>query len=135
MKIRTYVLSVAAGAFFLSAGTDKARLTEGNRPGNLAPGIKSLGTGAEITFPDNSGTYTLLHFWAAYDAVSRMRNVQLWNKLNHGDLSSRIKMVSVSMDKLSSVFTVTLKADKLEETNQLHEALGEHSEAYRKYGL
>jgi hypothetical protein len=39
------------------------------------------------------------------------------------------------MDKLSSVFTVTLKADKLKETNQLHEALGEYSEAYRKYDL
>jgi hypothetical protein len=135
MKIRTYVLSVAAGAFFLSAGTDRARLTEGNRPGDLAPRIKSLGTGAEIAFPDNSGKYTLLHFWAAYDAVSRMRNVQLWDKLNRDDLSSRVKMLSVSMDKLVSVFTGTVKTDNLEETNQVHEALGERSEAYRKYGL
>jgi hypothetical protein len=136
MKIRTNVLSVAAGIFFLSAGTDKASLTEGYRPGNLAPGIMLLGTGAaDITFSNNLGNYTLLHFWAAYDAESRMRNVQLWNKLNHGDISSQVKMVSVSMDKFASVFAETVKADKLEGTVQLHEELGERSEAYRKYGL
>ena len=124
MKIRTYVLSVTAGIFFLSAGTDKASLTEGCRPGNLAPGIKSLGTDADITFPNNSGNYTLLHFWAAYDAESRMKNVQLWNKLNHDDMSSQVKMVSVSMVKMVSVFTETVKADILEETIKVHEEFG-----------
>jgi hypothetical protein len=134
MKIRTYVLSVTAGILFLSAGTDRASLTEGCRPGNLAPGIKSRGTDTEITFLNDSGRYTLLHFWAAYDAESRMRNVQLWNELNHNG-GSQVKMVSVSMDRLTSVFTGTVKIDKLEETNQVHEALGERSEVYGKYGL
>ena len=134
MKIRTYVLSVAAGIFFLSAGTEKASLTEGYRPGDLAPGIKSLGTDADITFSNSSGCYTLLHFWAAYDAESRLRNVQLWNELNRGGWP-QVKMVSVSMDKLTSIFTETVKTDKLEGTNQVHEELGERSEVYEKYGL
>ncbi|MDR0394482.1 MAG: thioredoxin family protein [Tannerella sp.] len=135
MKIRTYVLSVTAGIVFLSAGTDKASLTKGYRLGNLAPGIKSLGTDADITFSNNSGSCTLLHFWAAYDAESRMRNVQLWNRLNYDDISSQVKMVSVSMDELASVFAGTVKIDKLEGTYQVHEKLGERSEVYRKYGL
>lgn len=134
MKIRTYVLSVFALVLFLSAGTDKAGLTEGFRPGDMAPGIKSLGADGDITFSNSSGRYTLLHFWAAYDATSRMRNVQLWNQLNQDDLS-RINMVSVSLDEPESVFTETVKVDRLEMTNQVHERLGERSETYKKYGL
>lgn len=134
MKIRTCVLSVFALTLFLSAGTDKAGLTEGFRPGDIAPGIKSLGADTNITFSNSSGRYTLLHFWAAYDATSRMRNVQLWNKLNQDDLS-QVNMISVSLDERESVFTETIKADKLEMTNQVHEGLGERSEAYKKYGL
>ncbi|MDR0572769.1 MAG: hypothetical protein LBG96_01850 [Tannerella sp.] len=134
MKIRTYVLSVVVWMIFLSAGTDKAGLTGGIRPGGVAPGIKSLGTDADIAFSNASGRYTLLHFWAAYDATSRMRNVQLWNKLSQDGLS-QVRMISVSLDEPESVFTETVKADKLEMTNQVHERLGRHSEAYKKYGL
>ncbi len=134
MKIRTYVLSVAVLMIFLSAGTDKAGLTKGIRLGDIAPGIKSLGTDADITFSNGSGCYTLLHFWAAYDATSRMRNVQLWNKLGQGDLS-QVKMISVSLDEPESVFSETVKADKLEMTNQVHEGHRKNSEVYKKYGL
>ena len=134
MKIRTYVLFVFALIFFLYAGTDKAGLTEGYRPGDIAPGIKSPGIDADITFSNSSGRYTLLHFWAAYDADSRMLNVQLWNKLNQNDLSG-INMISVSLDEPESIFTETVKADGLYATNQLHEMLGERSEVYKKYGL
>jgi hypothetical protein len=134
MKIRTYVLSVFALVLFTYAGTEKAGLTEGNRPGDIAPGIGSLKTDVDITFSTGSGSYTLLHFWAAYDAGSRMLNVQLWNRLMQEDLSG-VKMISVSLDEPESIFTETVKADRLEATNQVHEMLGEHSEVYKKYGL
>ena len=134
MKIRTYVLSVFALTFFLYAGTDKAGLTEGYNQGDIAPGIESLKTDVDITFSNGSGSYTLLHFWAAYDAGSRMLNVQLWNRLNKSDLS-QIKMISVSLDKPESIFAETVKADGLEATNQIHETLGKRSEVYKKYGL
>ncbi len=133
MKIKAFVLSVVAVVFFLSAGTDKASLTEGYRPGELAPRIETLGTPGDMVFSNDSGRYTLLHFWAAYDAHSRMQNVQLWNKLNQGDLL--ISMISVSMDEPKSVFVETVKTDKLEQTKQLHEWRGERSEVYKKYGL
>ena len=134
MRIRTYVLFVFALLIIFNAGTDKAGLTEGYRKGDIAPGIESLKTDADITFSNGSGSYTLLHFWAAYDAGSRMHNVQLWNKLIKNDLSY-IKMISVSLDKQESIFAETVKADRLEATNQIHETLGEHSEVYKKYGL
>ncbi|MDR0698879.1 MAG: thioredoxin family protein [Tannerella sp.] len=134
MKIRTSVLYVVAGLFFLSAETDQANLAEGYRPGDIAPGIKSLGMDADIAFSNNSGYYTLLHFWAAYDAASRMQNVQLWNKLSY-DGWLPVKMISVSLDELESIFVETVKTDKLEMTDQIHEKLGERSETYKKYGL
>jgi hypothetical protein len=134
MKIRTSVFSVVAGLFFLSAETDEANLTEGYRPGDIAPEIKSFETDADITFSNNSGYYTLLHFWAAYDAVSRMQNVRLWNKLRR-DGRLPVKMISVSLDEVESVFVETVKTDKLELTDQLREKLGERSETYKKYGL
>jgi len=135
MKIRTYVLSVLALMLFFNAGTDKAGLVEGNRPGDIAPGIESLKTDADIKFSNGSGSYTLLHFWAAYDAGSRMLNVQLWNRLNNQYDLSAVKMISVSLDEPESIFTETVKTDGLEMTNQVHEMLGEHSEVYKKYGL
>lgn len=138
MKIRTYVLSGLAVLFLWMAGTDKAGLTEGYRPGDLAPGIESLGTDREITFPNRSGRYTLLHFWAAYDAPSRMQNVQLWNQFNACPDpvdSARIQLISVSVDEPESVFWGTLQTDKLENTCQVHAKRGEHSDVYKKYGL
>ena len=134
MRIKTIILSVCALTFFLLAGTGKAGLTEGNQKGDIAPGIESLKTDVDITFSKSSGSYTLLHFWTAYDAGSRMLNVQLWNRLNKDDLS-QVKMISVSLDKQESIFTETVKTDRLEATSQIHEALGERSEVYEKYGL
>jgi len=83
---------------------------------------------------DNKEHYTLLHFWAAYDANSRMQNVLLWNRLNNRNLKN-LNIISVSLDELSSVFRETVKADRLESTNQLHEKLGEKSDIFKKYGL
>ena len=134
MKIRTYVLSIAAMVFFSLAGTDNSGLTEGYRPGYIAPVIELQGTDDNITFSNSSGYYTLLHFWAAYDAGSRMLNVQLWNRMSKGDLSG-VKMISISMDKPESIFTETIKVDRLEMTNQVREMLGEHSATYKKYRL
>jgi hypothetical protein len=138
MKIRTYVLSGFAVIFSLMAGTDKAGLTEGYRPGDLAPGIESLGMDRDILFPNRSGRYTLLHFWAAYDAPSRMLNVRLWNRLSlcpDPVDSLRIQLISVSFDEKESVFWGTVQTDRLGNTNQVYEKRGENSEVYKKYGL
>jgi hypothetical protein len=134
MKFRTYVLSVFTVLFLLSAGSDKDGLTVGYNPGDIAPKIESLGSDVDISFSNNSGKYTLLHFWTAYDAKSRMLNVLLWNNLLKNDLS-KVEMISVSLDELDSVFEETVKTDNLMTTNQKHEALGEASEVYKAYGL
>ena len=112
MKVRAYVLFV----------------------GDFAPRIESLGTESNFSFQNHSGRYTLLNFWATYDAESRARNVQLWNEVNKLS-SDKIAMYSISLDEKESIFTETVKADKLEGTKQFHEELGRKSELFGKYNL
>lgn len=134
MKVKAYVLFVAVALLAVSAGTPKAKPTVGANPGDLAPRIESLGNESNFSFQNQSRRYTLLHFWAAYDAESRARNIRLWNEVNKLD-SSKIAMYSISLDEKESVFAETVKADGLEGTKQFHEGLGKESEVFGKYGL
>ena len=134
MKVRAYVLLVAVALFAVSAGTKNAKPTVGLNPGDFAPRIESLGNETSFSFQNHSGRYTLLNFWAAYDAESRARNVQLWNEVNKLS-SDKIAMYSVSLDEKESIFTETVKADKLNGTKQFREELGKKSELYGKFNL
>lgn len=134
MKVRAYVLIVAVALVTMSFGTKEARPTVGTNPGDLAPRIESLGNESNFSFQNHSGRYTLLNFWAAYDAESRARNVQLWNEINKLS-SDKVAMYSVSFDEKESIFTETVKADRLSNTKQFHEELGKKSELYGKFNL
>ena len=134
MKVRAYVLIVAVAFTIMSSGTKEARPTVGTNPGDLAPRIESLGNESNFSFQNHSGRYTLLNFWAAYDAESRARNVQLWNEINKLS-SDRVAMYSVSFDEKESIFTETVKADRLSNTKQFLEELGKKSEWYGKFIL
>jgi len=133
MEFKTYILSGLVGFLFLSAGTEKSSLTEGYRLGDLAPRIEPEESDEIIDF-SNSKCYTLVNFWAAYDATSRIRNVQLWNQMSKLD-STQINLYSVSMDANESVFEETLKMDKLGKKNQFFDKKGKNSPVYKKYGL
>lgn len=134
MKVRAYVLIASVAFLGMSAGTKTARLTEGANPGDLAPRIEFLGNGGNASFQNQSGRYTLLNFWAAYDAESRARNVQLANEVNKFG-PDKIAMCSISMDERESIFTETVKIDKLDLSTQFHEGLGKESELFKKYDL
>lgn len=134
MKVRAYVLIASVALLGMSAGSKKAKLTEGVNPGDLAPRIEFFGNGAKAGFHNQLGRYTLLNFWAAYDAESRARNVQLANEVNKFG-PDKIAMCSISMDEKESIFTETVKIDKLDLSTQFHEGLGKESELYKKYDL
>lgn len=134
MKVRTYVLAGLVSVTMMASGSKDAKPTVGLNPGDFAPRIESLGNEVNFSFQNHSGRYTLLNFWAAYDAESRVRNVQLSNEINKLG-TDKIEMYSVSMDKVESVFTETVKADKLQGSIQLFDGLGEKSELYKKFGL
>ncbi len=134
MKVRAYVLIVSVALFGMSAGSKKAKLTEGINPGDLAPRIEFLEMGHQSSFQNQSRRYTLLNFWAAYDAESRARNVQLANEVNKFS-PTEIAMCSISMDEKESIFAETVKIDKLDLSTQFHEGQGKESELYKKYDL
>lgn len=135
MKIKASILSGLVAALFLSVGTERAGITEGFQIGDYAPTIilPELG-GRAIDFRRGSGEFTLVNFWAAYDAESRVRNVQLRNGVKALD-SSLLAVHSISMDERKSVFEGTLKADGLEQTNQWNDRRGKASTLYKTYGL
>lgn len=134
MKVKAYVLIASVALLTMAAGTKKAKHTVGVNPGDLAPRIESLGNESNFSFQNHSGRYTLLNFWAAYDAESRARNVQLSNEV-HKFGSDRVAMCSISLDEKESIFAETVKTDKLDADTQFHDELGKESELYRKYNL
>lgn len=134
MKVRAYVLILSVAFLGMSAGSKKAMFTEGVNPGDLAPRIELLGNGGDTGFQNQTGRYTLLNFWAAYDAESRARNVRMANEVNKLS-SNKIALCSISLDENESVFTGTVKIDKLDLSTQFHDGLGKESALYEKYDL
>ena len=63
MKVRAYVLIASVALLGMSAGSKKAKLTEGVNPGDLAPRIEFLGNDAKCQFPQPIRTlYIAQHF-------------------------------------------------------------------------
>lgn len=134
MKFYAYVLVGTLALLFMAAGSKHAKLPEGLNPGDLAPRIEIPENGSDITFRNSESRYTLLNFWAAYDAESRLKNVQLSNAVKKMD-SSKIAFYSVSLDENPSVFKETVRLDQLPAGTQFQVESGTESEIYKDYAL
>jgi hypothetical protein len=133
MRLKTYVLAAAVVLLYMSAAS-KDTSSVGLSPGDRAPGIKYSGNERDFSFRNHSGRYTLVNFWATYDAESRARNIRLSNAA--GKLSrDKIAMYSVSMDGNPVIFSETVRIDSLDPETQFHEAKGKNSKLYRTYNL
>ena len=76
--------------------------------------------------------YTLLSFWASYDASSRMENA----KMNHLVANSaRVKMISISFDSYKSVYQAAIRQDGMNASDCHWEMEGENSEIFKSYDL
>lgn len=135
MRVRAYVLIVSVALLGMSAGSKKATLTEGSNPGDLAPSIEFLEKdGQSIRFQNQAGRYTLIHFWAAYDAESRMHNVLLANKVATMG-SDKVRLCAISLDERESVFSETIKIDQLDHSSQYYMDEAVASKVSKKYHL
>lgn len=134
MRIKTYVLVVSVVLLTMSAATKDTRSVTGINPGDLAPRIEFTGSEEFFNSQSHSKKYMLLQFWAAYDAESRARNVQLSNEISRLN-SESISFYSVSMDENESIFRETIKIDKLDESTQFREQLGKSSPLYKTFKL
>lgn len=82
--------------------------------------------------PSEEGGYTLLSFWASYDAASRALNTSLCHMAGN---DARIRMVSVSFDRYESVYKASMMQDGNPTSGSYREGDGENSEVYGLYGL
>ena len=121
----------------LTSFVEKDKPTGGLNVGDIAPDfkIKAMSTEQQPTqnLSKMKGKYVLLSFWASYDAQSRMQNVSLNNALQN--LSKDVKMVSVSFDDYQSVFSETIRKDKVQSSDCYLETKGEASSIFKKYNL
>ena len=134
MKYVTWIFVV----LFISSLTsfvEKDKPTSGLNVGDVAPSFKIDATfnGQQLDLQNLKGKYVLLSFWASYDAQSRLQNVSLNNALQN--LSKDVKMVSVSFDDYQSVFSETIRKDKVQSSDCYLETKGEASSIFKKYNL
>ena len=117
-------------AYFLMMGsrTKEIRLSEGIQPGNLAPEINRQG----INLKDNQ--FTLLQFWTAYDARSRMLNTQVHNVISRLETDT-IRLISIALEENEAVFEGVVKADRLNRATQFNDPRGRKSEIFKTYRL
>ena len=134
MKVRTWVLLASVSFLLIAAGTKNVSSFEGSSPGDRAPRIEFLENNKAFDFQNQSGRYTLLSFWAAYDAESRARNVRIESELSRMCLEN-VSMYSISLDENASIFTETVRIDCLDYSTNIQEKRGKSSDVYRDYDL
>ncbi|MDR2627577.1 MAG: hypothetical protein LBC40_06050 [Dysgonamonadaceae bacterium] len=128
MKHVKSVLLLAMIMVSMAHTTRDAKISEGLTPGSRMPEI-------HLQQFSLAGKYTLLQFWAAYDATSRAGNVLIANRLAKMPFEN-VRMVSVSFDENVSVFNETVKVDNLPPSTLLfNDLLGRKSEIFRNYRL
>lgn len=134
--MRNVKWSMVALSLLLVSFVDKDNLFSGHDVGDKAP-LFTLAAPIEGSSPlnlrDLKGEYVLLSFWASYDAPSRMQNVQLSRVA--AQMPDKLKMVSVSFDEYRSVFSETVKNDKIDPTGSFVELAGEKSPLFKQYRL
>ena len=111
---------------------EKKDPTEKLVPGDKTPMLVLEFEKQSLNLRADEGKYTLLSFWAGYDAVSRVKNAELCHALQNTD---RIKMISVSMDRYESVFRAAVEQDQLKSDLCYVETDGRTSEIFKEFGL
>ena len=100
--------------------------------GDKIPALVLCDTVQSLNLHSAREGYTLLSFWASYDAVSRQNNAALAHLV---EKTSQVEMVSVSFDRYASVFDATVQQDGLTDTRCYVETNGSDSEAFRAFDL
>ena len=109
-----------------SSSTDKLVL------GDKAPELVFSENKQSLNLQNRSGDYTLLSFWASYDASSRIENA----KMNHLVANSaRVKMISISFDSYKSVYQAAVKQDGVDASASYLEMEGENSAIFKSFDL
>lgn len=129
-KIFSFVVVLTVLLLLSSAIAPQRR---GIKVGNWAPEVTCGDTTLFSTDADNNG-YTLLHFWASYDASSRIANMMYSRTAQQFD-GSQLRYVAVSYERNEALFGEIIKRDNLLSENQYYDPAGSSSHVYERYRL
>lgn len=105
----------------------------GLKQGYIAPEVVLADTTLFVVDEAYEG-YTLLHFWASYDAPSRIANIRYSNAIEQlGD--SKMRYIAVSYERNEALYGEIVKRDSLLSATQYYDAAGEGSQLYNRYRL
>lgn len=118
---------------FISFSFEKEGVpTEKLSVGDKAPALVLCNETQPLDLRAGDGNYTLLSFWASYDATSRVKNAALSKEVQE---YTCVKMISVSFDHYVSVYRQALRQDEIQLAESYVETGGANSEAFQAYGL
>ena len=126
-----FVVLVFSSLISLSFNRENVK-TEKLSVGDTAPQFTLRDSVQMLNLHDTREGYTLLSFWASYDAESREKNTALAHLVKE---NNRVNMISVSFDRYASVFHATVKQDGLAPEDCFVETDGSNSEVFRLYDL
>lgn len=118
-----------------SAKRPMDRTSDGLHIGDVLPEMKEkTERPCTLTPQEDSRRYTLVHFWAAYDAESRAENVA-WSRAFERTVSDKISFRSICLDPDEEVYAQTVVLDGVAPQWQYHVASAHRSGLMAQYGL
>ncbi len=132
-NVKGFFVVLAIGSLISLSFDKKKTLTEELPVGQQAPEVILCNETKPLNLQSAEGNYTILSFWASYDAASRMRNASLKHAVEN---NARIRMVSISFDRYESVYKASVRQDDCCQNSVSYlEMDGEDSDIYKSYGL
>lgn len=134
MKYVNFCLVAIVSLFFMSSSIKTEKTSTGYYPGEQIPNIVLSGwEGQHLDLSEYKGRKVVLSFWAAYDAQSRARNVQLHNYLKEAALD--VTFLSISFDENRNISERTALLDKIDLNSQFCDETGANSVIYKEFRL
>ena len=132
-NVKSIFVVLMFGSFISFSFNEEKVFNEKLTCGESAPELVLHDATQNLNLQSGNNEYTLLSFWATYDATSRKRNAELSNMI--GNKNAQVKMISVSFDQYRSIYDATIRQDKLNTENSFLEMEGENSAVFKSFNL
>ena len=129
---RFFLFFVVLMGLLLFVSAD-APVRYGLKPGRVAPAIV-CGDSTLSAASSVPQQYTLLHFWASYDAPSRIANIQ-YDRVVEQCNSNRLRYIAVSYEHNERLYAEILKRDSVVPHTQYYDKAGSKSSTFARYRL
>ena len=131
-SVKWFFVVLITGSLLSLSFSKESSVTEKLALGEAVPELVLCNEAQPLNLCAAKGSYTLLSFWASYDAASRERNATLSHAVEN---DARVKMISVSFDRYRSVFDAAVRQDKIDATACYLETEGKNSDIFKRFGL